>query len=284
MLVLAVIGVLVSVLMRRRTGLFLSAMTLLTGIAFAIAPQGRLWNARLLPFWFLWIWLLVGVLVAELGIFLATAVRTSVVSDVPGEAEARVEPLARGIEFATPILAILCAIVLVGFPLRVLPFGSTNAASGKYSWLGITSADRSFIPDWVRWNYSGYEDKGKPRHDEYAALVKMMTDVGKTQGCGRAMWEYEAEEDGFGTPMALMLLPHWTDGCIGSMEGLFFESSATTPYHFLNQSELSERPVAAHARPSLPRSQRHRRAPSTSRCWASATTWPSRRRPRARPT
>jgi hypothetical protein len=45
--------------------------------------------------------------------------------------------------------------------------------------------------------------------------------------------------------MALMLLPHWTDGCIGSMEGLFFESSATTPFHFLNQVELSAAPSAA---------------------------------------
>ncbi|HEX4906318.1 MAG TPA: hypothetical protein VFU93_12760, partial [Acidimicrobiales bacterium] len=43
----------------------------------------------------------------------------------------------------------------------------------------------------------------------------------------------------------LMLLPYWTDGCIGSMEGLYFESSATTPYHFLNQSELSETPSSA---------------------------------------
>ena len=37
-----------------------------------------------------------------------------------------------------------------------------------------------------------------------------------------------------------MLLPYWTNNCIGSMEGLLFESSATTPYHFLNQSELSD--------------------------------------------
>ena len=51
--------------------------------------------------------------------------------------------------------------------------------------------------------------------------------------------------------MALMLLPYWTDGCIGSMEGLYFESSATTPYHFLNQSELSEAPVPRAARPAL---------------------------------
>ncbi len=62
---------------------------------------------------------------------------------------------------------------------------------------------------------------------------------------GESEWEYEAEEDGFGTPMALMLLPHWTDGCIGSMEGLFFEASATTPFHFLTQVELSAAPSAA---------------------------------------
>ena len=56
------------------------------------------------------------------------------------------------------------------------------------------------------------------------------------------MWEYEPEEDQMGTPMALMLLPYWTHSCIGSMEGLYFESSATTPYHFLNAAELSLRP------------------------------------------
>jgi len=40
----------------------------------------------------------------------------------------------------------------------------------------------------------------------------------------------------------LMLLPYWTDGCIDSMEGLLFESSATTPYHFIDQAELSAGP------------------------------------------
>ncbi len=42
--------------------------------------------------------------------------------------------------------------------------------------------------------------------------------------------------------MAPMLLPYWTDGCIGSQEGLYFESSTTVPYHFLMQSELSAKP------------------------------------------
>jgi len=242
----AVVGAIVSVALRRRTGVFLTVMAIGTALAFRFAPQGRLWNARLLPLWFLWLWLLVGVLVGEVAALIAKVVRLSEAR--PDELPKRVfsaEPVARLIELATPVVVVLGALVMVGLPLRALPFGSTDKATGKYEWLGFESDDRSFVPDWVKWNYSGYEDPGKPRHDEYAALVQTMTDISKTDGCGRAMWEYESEEDGFGTPMALMLLPHWTDGCIGSMEGLFFESSATTPYHFLNQSELSDRPSRA---------------------------------------
>jgi hypothetical protein len=39
-----------------------------------------------------------------------------------------------------------------------------------------------------------------------------------------------------------MDLEYFTGGCIDSMEGLLFESSATTPYHFLNQAEVSPAP------------------------------------------
>ena len=132
-----------------------------------------------------------------------------------------------------PLAVALGAIIFVGTPLQVLP-----------SWLpGTATADTSFIPSWVRWNYSGYERKAS--YPEYRDVVNTMAGIGKTNGCGRAMWEYEPELDRMGTPMALMLLPYWTDGCIGSMEGLFFESSASTPYHFLNQSELSLVPSRA---------------------------------------
>ena len=46
----------------------------------------------------------------------------------------------------------------------------------------------------------------------------------------------------YGTPDALTMLPYWTNGCIGSMEGLYYEASATTPFHFIDQSELSLQP------------------------------------------
>ena len=61
-----------------------------------------------------------------------------------------------------------------------------------------------------------------------------------THGCGRALWENHEDNGKYGTTMALMLLPFWTDGCIGSMEGLFFEASGTTPYHFLTAAAMSK--------------------------------------------
>ena len=36
-----------------------------------------------------------------------------------------------------------------------------------------------------------------------------------------------------------MLLPYWTHGRIQSMEGLYYESAATTPYHFMAVAPLS---------------------------------------------
>jgi hypothetical protein len=91
------------------------------------------------------------------------------------------------------------------------------------------------VPGWVRWNYEGYE--GKAVYGEYASLMETVDELPP----GRIMWEANSEMNQYGTPMALMLLPYWSEGH-PSMEGLFFESSLTTPFHFLNASEVSERP------------------------------------------
>ena len=135
-----------------------------------------------------------------------------------------------------------------------MPFGHTDAQN-RYHWMGLTASDDNFVDGWARWNFAGYEARtptvdGGGYH-EYHDLIETMKDVGAEHGCGRAMWEYEPELVRYGTPMALMLLPHWTNGCIGSMEGLYFESSATTPFHFLNQSELSAVPSRGPAGPAL---------------------------------
>lgn len=126
----------------------------------------------------------------------------------------------------TPVVAWLVVAGLVVAPLGL-------------SWMPMAST-ASYIPDWVHWNYSGYQ--GKATYPEYRAINTTMARVGAKYGCGRAMWEYGPELNDLGTTEALMLLPFWTHGCIDSMEGLLFESSATTPYHFINQAELSQTP------------------------------------------
>jgi hypothetical protein len=227
---LAAVGVGTSIAFRRRFGLWLTATAGVLAVTFALAPQGRLWNARLLPFWYLLLYFLAAVAVVEL----VSAVAVLVSRDGT--------PL-RGVHLGGPVLAALVTACAVGFPLWSLPFGDASASAGTYRWLFWETRDHSFVPAWARWNYEGYERKDA--YGEYVDVVTTMEGVGEAHGCGRAMWEYEKELDRFGTPMALMLLPHWTDGCIGSMEGLYFEASATTPYHFLNQSELSAAPSRA---------------------------------------
>jgi hypothetical protein len=229
--VLALMGVIASLALHRRLGTFLTVLAVLAAVGFVLAPQGRLWNARLLPFWYLCLYLLAALAVAEL---------VEAVATLAAKAPAI---RSRGVAVGGTIVAALIALAAIALPLRMLPFGQVSSDGTRYSWLGITTTDRSFVPDWSRWNYTGYERKSA--WPEYHELVSTMAGVGRTTGCGRAMWEYEPELDRFGTPMALMLLPYWTDGCIGSMEGLYFEASATTPFHFVNQTELSREPSQA---------------------------------------
>jgi hypothetical protein len=237
---LALVGAVLSLALRLRVGIFLLILTLAVGVAFVAIPEGRLWNGRLLPFYYLTAMLLAAVAVAETLRIVMQLVRGY-----------RREPPGAGALTALGSLAVV--LVVVGLPLGALPFSDRVVASdgvttAGYRWPSFSpwktaGTPESFVTSWAKWNYTGYELKDSYR--EYYDVVRTMQQVGQDEGCGRAFWEYERELDRYGTPMALMLLPHWTDGCIGSMEGLYFEASATTPYHFLVQTELSTAPSAA---------------------------------------
>ncbi|MGE3620134.1 MAG: 6-pyruvoyl-tetrahydropterin synthase-related protein, partial [Acidimicrobiia bacterium] len=227
---LAVVGLVLSLAFRIRLGRFLAVVAAGTALAFVLVPDGRLWNARLLPFYYLCLYLLAAVAVAEVARVLGGALTGEV--ERPGLAT----------PVAVTLVALAFTLVVVGMPLGRLPLGERQL-DGSYRWMGFETTSNSFVPSWARWNYDGYV--GKPAYPEYRAVVTTMAELGEDRGCGRAFWEYDSELNRYGTPMALMLLPHWTDGCIGSMEGLYFESSETTPFHFLVQSELSASPSSA---------------------------------------
>jgi hypothetical protein len=223
---LAVAGAVATLVQRRRFGAFLVLTGLLFAAAFVFVPQGRLWNAWLLPFWYLCLYLLAALAVAEGGRAAAALAERWGVSG-------------RLVRTSTAVLALAGVVVAIGLDLGRLP-GGEYGDDGRYRWQGIVANDGHFVRSWSKWNYEGYERK--PAWPEFHGILATMDRVGERHGCGRAMWEYEPQHDRYGTPMALMLLPFFTDGCIGSTEGLYFESSATTPFHFLTAGEVSQRP------------------------------------------
>ena len=281
-LVPALVGAGFAIGRRSKFPVALVLMAAACALGFWLLPQTRLWNARLLPFWYLCLYLLAAVGIGEslrvlarlvavesrarvpiqvalvvvcvLGLWLfprygplwsvgLALVAVVAIGDLARSVAGRalVDP-ARDLAFwRSSGVAVTMAVVVVvlGLDLHTLPFGDLRA-DGSYRWLSFESGTENFVRDWAEWNYKGYERK--PAYPEYHDVVQTMDQLGREDGCGRAMWEYEKEHDRYGTPMALMLLPFWTDGCVGSMEGLYFESSATTPYHFLSAAALSARP------------------------------------------
>ena len=232
----AAVGLLLSIGRRERIGILFGALAVAAGVAVITMPESALWNARLLPFFYLSVYLAGAV---GIGLVVRLAIAASAHPDEHGRWSFDLNTPAM---FTAITLLAVGTLIGVSVPLRWLPGGSENE-SGEWHWLGLVSNSRSQIRVWAPWNYTGYEEKRSYR--EYHGMVQTMDELGQTNGCGRAMWEYNQDLDRYGTPMAPMLLPHWTDGCISSMEGLYFESSATTPFHFLNQSVLSDAPSRA---------------------------------------
>ena len=235
LLVLAGFGALAGLFRWERAIIFLVVLSSCLAIAFAQWPQDRIWNARLLPFWYLSLYLL-----AAWGfwyLFQAACSRTRAGrSAAPWTREGSLAI------YVAPIVALVVALAGTSLYLGT-SFGGSYDEDNDFRWgpVSVSAEDRNFVRGWADWNFSGYENRAES--ETFNNLIRTMRKVGKDHGCGRALWEYDKDELGsYGTPMAPMLLPYWTDGCIGSMEGLYFESSQTVPFHFLMQSELSSNP------------------------------------------
>lgn len=238
---LAGAGLIVSIVVRRRLGLWLAGLVVLGGVGFLTVPQGRLWNARVLPLFYLAMFLLAALAVAE--VMRAVSLLISRDSERPTP----------WVGIVAGALAFVAALIFLGGPLGTLPT-ATSTPEGAAQWMGTTRTYRNPGSYWARFNFRGLEGQvpvaasggvvpeGQGGWPEYRDLVATMDRLGADAeyGCGRAFWEFGSERlNTYGTTMAPMMLPYFTDGCIGSMEGLYFESSATTPYHFLNQCQLS---------------------------------------------
>jgi hypothetical protein len=258
-LVLAGVGLITAVVVRSRFGLTVTVLGIASALATAMDPQGSLYNVRLLPLWYISVYLMAAWTVGTWCIGVATVWRATrrrrweeasqrwdepatpaswqEESPVPGEVALETGSFVAPRRAPAPRwgpAAVSGAIIgLVGVLLIVVPPFVVQPSS-------LVHVGPNEVTNWSSYNYEGYE--GQASYPEYRSIMTTMEAVSRKYGCGREMWEYSASENRFGTPEALMLLPYWTNGCIDSMEGLLFESSATTPYHFLNQAELSAGP------------------------------------------
>jgi hypothetical protein len=244
---LALVGFAASILRRRIIGVWLGVMMILLFIGVYITRDslpviGLLWNPRLLPFLYLCRYFLVMIglwSIAAAGLRLISAERETTTND-PSYVTSH--HLLRNVTAWVVALGVLC---IIGFRFQQLPGGSIVTKSdgtSQYAWgpFRAKSDNKSFVDGWARWNFEGYEGKGS--YGEYHGIVQTLKRLGEdpNHGCGRALWENSGDLNKYGTTMALMLLPFWTDGCIGSQEGLFFEAAGTTPYHFISAAALSK--------------------------------------------
>ena len=204
----AAAGFLIAIWRRNRTAIVIGVLAGATVAAFCWLPAGLVYNGRWLPFWYLTTALLAAYAIGELGRFAFAGLG--------------VEPIN---EVFTGLVGAAVPIALVAAWLGVLPFGNF-------------SGNRNPVDGWATWNYSGYQ--GKPGWPEFARVVAMLKRAAAVHGCGNLNYEYSPNtESSFGSTLVPMSFPLWTNGCIGSAEGLYYESSTSNHFHFLDQSELS---------------------------------------------
>ena len=212
---LAIIGLIAAIARRHvygvalgLTGLIAVAMVYLTRDSLPVI--GLLWNPRILPWVYLMRYLMMMVGAAELAGVLVNWIRNRPAREVPGVGTRSLIAGAIG----------LIVLVIFGFVFQMLPGGSK--IGDQYAWGPIRSnhgTGDARSDGWPAYNFRGYE--AKPLYPEYHDLVQTMNQLGARDdgaGCGRALWEID-NRDGvgngkYGTTMALMLLPFWTDGCI----------------------------------------------------------------------
>jgi hypothetical protein len=217
--ILALIGVAIAVIRLDRLGMTLGVACVGAALCFIVLPAGIAWNPRWLPFWFLFIALTAGYGVSEIGTYLFSLGHKPFLS-----------------AWVTGAAASALSICIVAAYAGVLPFFHTPASMATP------------LRSWVAWNYTGYQARtGWP---EFSRIVTMLDKAGAKYGCGRLDYEYTPNINDMGSNIVEMSFPMWTNGCMDSMEGIYFESSTSTPFHFLDQAQLSIQP--SNPSPGLP--------------------------------
>jgi hypothetical protein len=232
---LALVAIGAGIAYRRRATLDVVGILVASGLVFCgwellrdVFGKAPAWNLRLLPFWYLMLYLLAALGAAELARWVGQLAGWLVFGTRPDEEDD--EPArARHGRAAVRVVALVATAALF-----------TTVA------LVRVHATRGYQTYWAKYNYTGYEG-GEPSNftqkawPEYKAFI----DTADALPPGRMFWEGSASIGAYGTPLALTLLPYWTDDRIASSEGLYYEAAGTTGFHFLAAATLTTEPSNA---------------------------------------
>ncbi|HYR96969.1 MAG TPA: 6-pyruvoyl-tetrahydropterin synthase-related protein, partial [Candidatus Binatus sp.] len=138
----------------------------------------------------------------------------------------------RFVPFAQLGLGLVGAAAL-GTLVARLPVPEIWPVVGALAILPFVQSRVTFIPSWVTWNYSGFERK---------VTWKVFHDVNEhIRGDFRAprvVYEHSAENESLGTVRAFENLPLFSGR--STLEGLYMQSSPSSPFVFFIQSEVSK--------------------------------------------
>jgi hypothetical protein len=268
--ILAGIAIVAAGWYRRRSTLVLLLIASAFGVFFVQWPEHAVWNTRFLPFWLLMWGFLAAMGAAELMRFLAGGVtwafrwvtdgdlqdvRARAWADVALDERAEISPEVRhravtmladrrfdtgppGWEppphLDSAVIARRTRAIAMAALAGVTAVGCVFGL--RLAWSARNGNPSIRVAGWAQYNYGGYQSQ--TAWPEFKSLIKTMDKLPP----GRAMWEGGDAVGNYGTTLSLELLPYFTNGRIGSMEGLYFESSATVSFHFMTISELSKSP------------------------------------------
>jgi hypothetical protein len=274
--VLGGIAVFIGIVYERRSTLELAALAALSAVAFVRWPELHAWNLRLLPFWYVCLFVLAAIGAAELCRGAAWALgRQSLLAEERldawrsrGQAESvghrssrsrrgfdpedEYGPLSHaddaeaydqgaGEDILRPVVMERLTARLAFVPTVRVATAIALVAATVALVISTRVAAQGPAPQWAAYNYAGYESR--PAWPEYKKLLDTMNAL----PAGRALWEKNTQGGSdtlgaYGTDFALMMLPYWTHGKIASMEGLYYEASASTPYVFLTTAHVARDP------------------------------------------
>ena len=202
-------------------------------LLFFYGPEGALWNGRLVPFFNLGLIIIFFKIIEDKADLL--------ISKLQGKILIISFYLICSSFFLFKYIqkwqeSYLVTVYFVAFMILVLSIFSYYKP--KYG-LGVTLialviSSVNFLPHWLNWNFTGYEKK-----NDWSDITNLYSGLNELEP-GRIIWEPNSDLNKYGTPMVLMTIPMFTNH--DSVEGLYFDSSITTPFHFVTVSGLAESP------------------------------------------